>query len=717
MTTKRVTRRSLTIPEAVKESPIKSVDVEDEELNSSKAGRKRKRTQLDALIEDANKNYRTSKNTSQNKEDSLKQSPVVKKTRMVNNKSKSKKQSEESKNKENKKETKKKSSKGVVNKNNRKKYVVESDEEEEEEEAEPDDESDEEYKGEEEEESDAEDVEEEEDDDEEEYDDKKSKTKNKTKKKKNPSLNTSSKTIKNNKKRTAPVLNESMKQQEQEETVKEFEIIKEWSYELDEETKFFKYPKIPNLDDSLLEAYISRKTSKDYQIYSCPYCEKLFTYSLCFKTHLYSCSKSPHCEYLYLCAYGGNDKEEEEDDDDDDDDDGHRGKKKSCNFKSNKKQAVIEHFKVKHLVIKDIDESSFHNKHSIRQIKNNYLHIDDDSYLLVKDYYEKHRMRNFKNLSVLNNFLNIKNYWRKTSELRTNKYFEDKSLEFRLGSNQYVQLNAFESYRTSNYELINLCEQILTLEWCFKNDSFQYLAISARAIKNLMKLLTNKEDNVCGSSRQEKINDEVTNEVNYENNACSEANLIYFYRVQKSEELSEENEVVNCLNSQSLFAILNRSLGDCHCLKWRSECGNVTTAENRFLGYILATSTNGYAYIYLIENLFKNENGEKNLIEIFEPTQEIRLKANYKLYGQCTSGDWCQLNGATKIALGYTSGNILLFDVDNQFYFEYLNENKVAQISPYKVINAHITFVKTLKWSKVDEYLLASGSSFSREVK
>ena len=60
---------------------------------------------------------------------------------------------------------------------------------------------------------------------------------------------------------------------------------------------------------------------------------------------------------------------------------------------------------------------------------------------------------------------------------------------------------------------------------------------------------------------------------------------------------------------------------------------------------------------------------------------------------------------------------MLLFDIDNQFYFECFNDNKSVEISPYKCINAHIKFVKTLKWSKLDEFLLSSGSSFSREIK
>jgi hypothetical protein len=646
---KRITRRSLISSQTNELLPVK-VDVIEKTENK----KKRTKSQLEKLIEDANKDYRNNNKKNSNLHPSFNDKSPESKRKKLSNKSPSK------------------NDKSIEGK---KKNSIYAELSEDDESITNDDDSDEEYK----EEEDEIEVQEEEEEDEEESEKEEyfKPITDKTKKNGNK-LIMNKKTSNNKKKKEESKLNESKPKETEkvlvassEEEIKKFEIIKEWSYELDEETKYFKYPKIPNLDDSILDEYISRKTNKNYQIYSCPYCEKVFTYSLCFKTHLYSCSKSPHAEFLYLCAFGDGNNEES--------DKNNHKKQKKCNYKSNKKQCVIDHYRLKHLD----DDKSVLNKQKTR---NNHLHINSNSYSFVKNYYLNYIIKNYKKLSLINDDYQTNCYDLKTN----NQYFDSKVLEFKLNTNQCIQLNAFESYKTSNYELINLCEHIQSLDWCYlKQDSlYQYLAISTRPIKNLFEII--------------------------DLNSQESANLIYFYKCDKN----QETEVVNCLNNKNVFAILNRDLGDCYCLKWRPDCGVV--ANDKSLGYILATSTNGYSYIYLVENMFNNnENTNNNEFKVYEPCNEIRLKSDNKIYGQCTTGDWSQLNGATKIALGYSNGSILLFDIDNRFYFEYLNndDTKIVEISPYKCINAHITFVKTLKWSKLDEFLLASGSSFSRELK
>jgi hypothetical protein len=114
----------------------------------------------------------------------------------------------------------------------------------------------------------------------------------------------------------------------------------------------------------------------------------------------------------------------------------------------------------------------------------------------------------------------------------------------------------------------------------------------------------------------------------------------------------------------------------------------------------------------VVEDKFQNSSGE---IEIYEPKVEVRLICDTSYYGQCTCGDWRQLNHANTIALGYTNGSINLYYMNVEFYYRF-NSNSI-DVLPYKTINAHLTFVKTLKWSKTNENILASGALFSREIK
>ena len=354
--------------------------------------------------------------------------------------------------------------------------------------------------------------------------------------------------------------------------------------------------------------------------------------------------------------------------------------------------------------LKIMDVSSFENsKSTVKQIKMNYLHIEKESYIFIQNYYKNYIIKKYKELSLIDNFLNDNSL--KCYDLKTNDdFFKNKILEFNLNLNQNIKLNAFESINTFSYEIINLCDQILSLDWsytnCLLDDKFQYLAISTQSNDNLLDIINNN------NNEKEQI---------VEDNNLNKSNLIYFYKFESKIINDNNNETINSLNNGNLFAILNRNLGNSYCLKWRPDCGIMTRSNQNLLGYLLVTSTNGYAYIYLIKNLFKNKTISKNSINIYEPTKQVRLKVCNNLYGQCTTGDWCQLNGATKIALGYTNGAVVLFDLDNEFYYEI--DGKIAEILPYKCINAHLTFVKTLKWSKTNEYLLASGSSFSRELK
>ena len=104
-------------------------------------------------------------------------------------------------------------------------------------------------------------------------------------------------------------------------------------------------------------------------------------------------------------------------------------------------------------------------------------------------------------------------------------------------------------------------------------------------------------------------------------------------------------------------------------------------------------------------------------LSIYESKKQIILKQAIAS-GQCTSSDWSQLNGATQIALGYVNGTIAIFNV-NSSYLKNQCEKSVEKmlIYPQRTFNSHSTCVKCLRWCKLNAFILASGSVFSREVK
>lgn len=70
------------------------------------------------------------------------------------------------------------------------------------------------------------------------------------------------------------------------------EVIEAWNYELDPETKMFTRPIIPLLSDTAVKPFLSKNSKPKCVIYNCPFCERVFTYTLVFKNHLYSCEKN-----------------------------------------------------------------------------------------------------------------------------------------------------------------------------------------------------------------------------------------------------------------------------------------------------------------------------------------------------------------------------------------------------------------------------------------
>ena len=171
------------------------------------------------------------------------------------------------------------------------------------------------------------------------------------------------------------------------------------------------------------------------------------------------------------------------------------------------------------------------------------------------------------------------------------------------------------------------------------------------------------------------------------------------------------------------FSLLDERIGHISCLKWRADFRCQTMANERFVGHLLATSSNGNGYIFRVEEPADCHSSRPQTVA-YKPSRKILLSLVFS-FGQCTSGDWCQLGAATNIALGYTNGSIALFSVDsrtlaanaNDVACSRLSADDTMRIYPFRTFAAHLTFVNTIKWCKLNGGVLASGSLFSREVK
>ena len=71
------------------------------------------------------------------------------------------------------------------------------------------------------------------------------------------------------------------------------EVVEEWTYELDQESKVFTKPVLPALSEKAIKPYLCKESKlPKIVLYKCPFCEKIFTYTLVFCNHLYSCEKN-----------------------------------------------------------------------------------------------------------------------------------------------------------------------------------------------------------------------------------------------------------------------------------------------------------------------------------------------------------------------------------------------------------------------------------------
>ena len=173
--------------------------------------------------------------------------------------------------------------------------------------------------------------------------------------------------------------------------------IDEWELVLDSETKSFLRPKIPRLNDEAIKPFISPKSiPPKIIIYDCPFCKRIFTYSLVFKSHLYTCDSNMNTPtFNLMCA-----------------------KHPECGYKRKKKSEVIQHFaKVHRKRLQDSEENSMsdddgdygenyyktHTKQNQLEVSR-YYYLERNELSYAIDYYQNYLGSNYKRLKFIDDF-------------------------------------------------------------------------------------------------------------------------------------------------------------------------------------------------------------------------------------------------------------------------------------------------------------------------
>jgi hypothetical protein len=454
--------------------------------------------------------------------------------------------------------------------------------------------------------------------------------------------------------------------------------VEEWEYVLDSQTKSFKRPKLPRLSDDAVKQFISPKSILPKTIiYDCPFCARIFTYTLVFKSHLYMCDLNTNTpDYNILCA-----------------------KHPECDFKRKKKSDVMQHFIKAHTgknindECEDDDEDQeiyykTHTKQNQLEVSRYYF-LERNLFNFTCDYFRNCLNGNYKNLKFIDDFFADNSY--EHCELKIKNDVEP--LKFKYNKLDF-HLKPFEIFeyknKTDQFKLVNVCGQITCLDWCptLSNEhQSQFIAYATSP-----------------------------------NDLKSEFSVKKLYQAKNFIHIIKFNSLNSEKSTMETFAIANKDIGLISSLKWRKATKH---SQNNLLGYLLAASSNGNAYIYYILDMtldkkFDKQTSAQNL-NVFEPEKHIVLK-NFYSCGQCTAADWSDCSGAVQIACGYANGLVALFQVNSNFLNDVLSKNSkedstAFHVFPIKTFSAHLTFLNTLKWSKINSNILATGSLFSREIK
>ncbi len=307
--------------------------------------------------------------------------------------------------------------------------------------------------------------------------------------------------------------------------------IEKWEYELELESKAFRRPVLPGLSDEAIKPFTSSKSKPKCVLYECPFCKRIFTYTLVFKNHLFSCQANKNVPvYVLYCA-----------------------RHPECEFTGQKKQEMINHYARAHtgksasvkkrseaFVIDDEaeDESdsgsadddasltSANDSFKMTKTKQSQLEISQYSYVNLAElkfsitYLNSFLRSKFKRLELIDQFLSGSN---KHDIMKSYNFFsiethnlinnaDKNALRFKLpsssGGGKLINLRPFEFYLSDSFGLFNFAKQITAFDWCPMDpeQGHQVLAFSTLPFDNLERAVLKTSPNETHSERWEANN-------------------------------------------------------------------------------------------------------------------------------------------------------------------------------------------------------------------
>ena len=229
-------------------------------------------------------------------------------------------------------------------------------------------------------------------------------------------------------------------------------------------------------------------------------------------------------------------------------------------------------------------------------------------------------------------------------------------------------------------KILNVGSEITALDWCIDNPNssnkahsknVQYFAFACKDLAFTMNSTTNSHETILKSWKNK--------------------NIIFIGKLTNSESKPNENKL-------EIFGIFDKNICSINCLKWGVFNSN---EKKNSIGYLLAASSNGFGYIYLVEDLLSetsdpsDENKKVfsiNAINCYEPEFKITLKKRTCNH-ECVSCDWNQNNGANQVCMGYADGSINIYDIKPDKNVIYASQ----------VMSKSASSIDVLKWCKTNE--------------
>jgi hypothetical protein len=332
--------------------------------------------------------------------------------------------------------------------------------------------------------------------------------------------------------------------------------FEKWDYELERESKAFRKPVLPGLSDEAIKPFVSSKSKPPKCVlYECPFCKRIFTYTLVFKNHLFSCAENKNVpKYALQCV-----------------------KHPECDFTGQKKQEMMKHYNETHtgrskradssFVVDDDagsvsngsdscdNASSLNSTGKLTKTKRDQFAISQYSYVPKAEfkfsltYFNRFLSKKFKRLNLIDRFMDKFESENNLKLIQTRDFVnnEDKyELKFKLPNKELVCLRPFEFYLNDEFFLFNFVNKVTALDWCpmHIDTCEQYLAFATRPLENSEKVMTGTTSNMAQYGEVDSLL-----------SLYSAPNLINFLR------MSDMNKATGGSNQTRAFSIFHKEIG------------------------------------------------------------------------------------------------------------------------------------------------------------